>query len=190
MVWSNLCPSGCSSTGRSWMAFADMQQQFLSGERIVVHGPLVLISSWKHRLWHSLEVPYWGTFNECPQLYVCGEIRKKIWYPLLYGVTYYFISSTVTGCATETELVSLYNQDTNRDVWAGVVFTNDFTSGWPTSISYKLRVALRVGRESRDRWRTDRTYMFFTRFGYRNNDSYGEEPCKSYLSGSSCSKHR
>ena len=75
-------------------------------------------------------------------------------------------------------MVDLYNQDTNNNIWAGVVFTNDFTSGWPASISYKLRVALRTGSEDRDRWRTDRTYVFFATFGYRNNDSYGEEPCK------------
>ena len=85
-------------------------------------------------------------------------------------------------------MVDLYNQDTNNNIWAGVVFTNDFTSGWPASISYKLRVALRTGSEDRDRWRTDRTYVFFATFGYRNNDSYGEEPCKFpfYPSRSHC----
>ena len=43
MVWSNLCLSCCGSTGRSCMVFADMQKLFLSGERIVAHGPLVFL---------------------------------------------------------------------------------------------------------------------------------------------------
>ena len=44
MIWSNLCPSCCCNTGRSCMAFADMQWLFLSGEGIVAHGPLVISS--------------------------------------------------------------------------------------------------------------------------------------------------
>ena len=41
MVWSNLCPS-CYGNTRSCMMFADMQELFLSDERIVAYGPLVL----------------------------------------------------------------------------------------------------------------------------------------------------
>ena len=35
---SNLCPSCCGNTGRNCMVSEDMQQLFLSGERIVAHG--------------------------------------------------------------------------------------------------------------------------------------------------------
>ena len=82
-----------------------------------------------------------------------------------------------------------YNQDTTNTIWAGVVFLGDFTSGWPTNINYKLRVALRKGQEDRDRWRTDRTYVFFSTFGYRNNVTEGAEPCKFLITSASYDKY-
>lgn len=85
-------------------------------------------------------------------------------------------STSVISYSTEAALVDAYSQDTNNDIWAGVVFSGDFTSGWPTTINYKLRVALRIGNEDRDRWRTDRTFQFFTKFGYRNNQTTGGQP--------------
>ena len=88
--------------------------------------------------------------------------------------------SAVTSYASEAALVEAYNQDTTNKIWAGVVFLGDFTSGWPANINYKLRVALRKGQEDRDRWRTDRTYVFFSTFGYRNNATEGGQPCKCF----------
>lgn len=85
-------------------------------------------------------------------------------------------TTTLQSYASETALEDAYSQDTNNDIWAGVVFTGDFTSGWPTSINYKLRVALREGTEDVDRWRTDRTFQFFSTFGYRNNETVGGQP--------------
>ena len=34
------------------------------------------ISPWKYMLWHSLEVPHWGTSNEYHKISFRGEIRK------------------------------------------------------------------------------------------------------------------
>lgn len=53
-----------------------------------------------------------------------------------------------------------------------------FTSNTADSLKYKLRVALRDGQEDEDRWRTDRSFQFFSTFGFRNNESTNGEPCK------------
>lgn len=85
---------------------------------------------------------------------------------------------TAVAFDTEAALINYWKNNENLDsLWAGVVFTSD-TTGTTTDLSYKLRVALRKGSEDDDRWRTELTYPFFTAFGYRNNESTNEEPCK------------
>ena len=66
-----------------------------------------------------------------------------------------------------------YRQETGDNTWVGVVFTGDFTNGWPSVITYKLRVALPGGFSQ---WDTDYTYPFYSSFGYRNNNTDGGSP--------------
>ncbi|KAL3853224.1 hypothetical protein ACJMK2_016780 [Sinanodonta woodiana] len=81
---------------------------------------------------------------------------------------------TVTGFNTEKELETEYSVSNN--IWAGVVFTGDYSSSLATSISYSLRVSVRPGKEDSDQWQTSSTYSLFQSTGPRNNETTGGEP--------------
>ena len=70
-----------------------------------------------------------------------------------------------------------YRQEVGDKIWAGVVFTGDFASGWPKDITYKLRVA-KGGNDENSNWNTENTFPYFQTFGFRNNDTTGDRPGK------------
>ena len=78
--------------------------------------------------------------------------------------------SPVHGYTSEAALLDAYEQDADGEVWAGVVFMDEFVGGWPADITYKLRVS------TYGQWDTDSTYPFISSFGFRNNNTYGGSP--------------
>ena len=73
-----------------------------------------------------------------------------------------------------------YRQEVNDNIWAGVVFTGDFSNGWPKDITYKLRVTKDAKNRAAD-WLTDYTFNYFQTFGFRNNDTRGDKPGKKTI---------
>ena len=81
---------------------------------------------------------------------------------------------------SETAIVDAYRQEANDSIWAGVVFTGDFSNGWPKDITYKLRVTKDAKNRAAD-WLTDYTFNYFQTFGFRNNDTRGDKPGKKTI---------
>ena len=76
---------------KCYIASANLQWLCHSGERVVAHGPLVLISAQNIDYGYSLELPQGGGSNEYPQSMFLSRNKKNNVYPVPYKPQFYYM---------------------------------------------------------------------------------------------------